>query len=123
MESDNNSARREVGGNILLLRWDESTVDPMVRLFEGAGFFVDSSVGRLSDVEVKNYGAIVHLARTEEALLKHLGQLRNEIQEDEWVMVEGDGEDDYHCTVQLTDHASTSLRLFVRWLWAQANIT
>ncbi len=108
--------------HVLVLRWDASNVDSFVSLFEKQGFTVHSCVGRFDDSIPDHVGAVVHLARSADALATHLGDELQRIDAEEWLLVAGDGEDDFHCTVQLTGRASMELRNFVRWLWAVANI-
>jgi len=117
------SAVQTASNRVLLLRWDDSDVARVERVFADAGFPVDSVVGRLGDADVSGYGALVHVARTADDLYRQLGDQRHNIREPEWVLIEGDGERDFHCTVQLTESASTGLRLFVAGLWGQATVT
>lgn len=110
-------------GRVLALRWDDSDVSAFLKHFASAGFDVECVIGKLTDFDPKDYGAIIHLARSEEDLLQHLGPHRANIAADEWLLVQGGDEDDFHCTVQLTESASTELRAFIRFLWARANMT
>ncbi len=121
-EDNASSARGVPQDRVLILCADTSNVEAFVRLFEVRGFVVECVHGQLSDVDVTRFGAVVHLARTAQQLKTRLGEALASIREEEWILVAGDGEDDFHCTVQLTRGASAALRAFVRSLWAQFNV-
>lgn len=110
------------GNSVLVLRWDDSRIDEFVRFIERHGFEVHCAIGTDRISESANFGAIIHLARSDKDLRVHLGDEIGAIADEEWVLVAGDGESDFHCTFQLTRTASSDLRAFVHWLWAIGSV-
>jgi hypothetical protein len=119
----NGQSKTENSSHILLLRWDDSNVDSFVDLFEKKGFTVINNICSLEDIDTHSFGAIVHLARSADALEAHLGEEIEGVDTEEWFLIGNDeGADDYHCTVQLTERASPELRAYIRQLWSVCSI-
>lgn len=115
--------QREVD-RVLLLCEDPDKARGVVGLFDANGFTVRCHTGELSGVDLAGYGAVVHLAQSADALNDILGDELDNVRDEEWILIEGGtGDEDQHCTVQLTRQASHALRAFVRALWAQFSIT
>ena len=95
-------AQPQPDNSVLILRWDDSGIDDFVRFVEKHGFDVHCAKGSAESSAAAEYGAIVHLARSDKDLRIHLG--------------------DFHCTFQLTQRASSDLRAFVHWLWAIGSV-
>lgn len=107
---------------VLVLRWDNSRIDEFLRFLEEHGFEVHCAIGPDQISDRSKYGAIIHLARSDNDLRIHLGSEFDAIANEEWVLLAGDGEQDFHCTFQITQQASDELRAFVHWLWAIGSV-
>tara|TARA_R110002072_G_scaffold2252_2_gene18568 strand:+ start:27960 stop:28280 length:321 start_codon:yes stop_codon:yes gene_type:complete len=92
------------------------------RYFSNVGYPVTVCHVPASDIDLQNYGAIVHVARSNILLTERLGDRLNQIKDEEWVLMSGEDEGDLHCTVELTPNASGTLRAFIRTLWSMFNI-
>ena len=93
-------------------------------LFVGAGFPVTFlHEADVFTAELENYGAIVHVAHSNSLLSERLGARLGQIQDEEWVLIAGDDEEDVHCTVELTTFASATLRSFIQALWSRFNLS
>ncbi len=63
----------------------------------------------------------MHLTHSSDSLASLLGDRLALVKDEEWVLIAGN--EDLHCTVELTVLASEELKLFVRTLWARFHIT
>jgi hypothetical protein len=115
--------RRPFRNQVLVLCRDIGHAGPVSRQFYRSGFAVHVREGHLTAHDHEAYGAIVHLAPSADALVDLLGEEADDVRDEEWMLTEEDGDDAWHFTVQLTSAATSSLRTFVRMLWAQANMT
>lgn len=116
------SGKNRLNG-ILIVRDANVNAEGVSRLFENNGFPVTVTCDELMPGDVDRYGAIAHVAISEDLLDQRLGERLEKIQDEEWILIAGDDENDLHCTVELTVHASESLRLFIRSLWSMFSIS
>ncbi|WP_017219724.1 hypothetical protein [Moritella dasanensis] len=108
--------------NILVIGEKGISNEGFVRLFDSCEFSVSVNHGDLQDIDLLNYGAIVHLTRSSDSSALLLDDRLTSVKDEEWILIEGDDED-LHCTVKITVLASVKLKLFIRTLWARFNIT
>lgn len=108
---------------ILVICDEDVTHDLITHRFMGADYPVTFLHGDSPDIDLAQYGAIVHIAHSNHSLNERLGDRIEKIKDQEWILIAGDNDDDLHCTVELTIYAPASLRAFVQVLWSTFNIT
>jgi hypothetical protein len=113
----------ELINRVVVICDDASAAGAITQLFEKGGYPARCHEGGSGQLDLDQFGAVVFMARSNDRLRSLLGSREAEIGDEEWILVDGAGEDDFHCTVQLTPHASLQLRAFVRSLWALYHVT
>lgn len=118
MVSPNSSRRR-----VLVFCSDGGNGREISKLFTSTGFDVDFVIGQPYDFDGKYYGAIVYVGRADDFSGWHLGEPKPGFLPDVWPLFQGYGEDEVGCIAQLAERAAADLRMFIRLLWARANMT
>ncbi len=113
---------------ILVVRWDDVKVDTISMLFANRGYLVryvhvDHVEDKTALLESYPYEAIVHTAGKASTLEGKLDDNGKQHCSADYVLIAKDDIDDIQCVVQLTAHASTDLKAYVRALWAMCSVT
>jgi len=111
------------GDRVLVICNDIERGAAISRPFQANGFPVRVHRHDAGEIDSDAYGAVVHVEASNAGLVKLLGRELPFVKDEEWLLIESDGDDANHCTVQLGPQASSRLRELVRTLWAQFNIT
>lgn len=109
--------------NVLIIHDEGVNHQILSRLLQANGFSITSmDEGTLPD-DLDKYGAIAHIGNSQDLLNKILGERLEHIKDEEWILIAAENENDLHCTLEVTRHASQKLRFFVRTVWSRCNIS
>ncbi len=114
--------------SILIVRWDDVSIDSISTLFENRGYLVSRMYAVNEEaakpaLESEKYHAIVHTARQSDTIEDKLGDRGSDGTFVDYALIAKDEIDDVHCVVQLKAHASSDLRAYVKSLWAMCCVT
>lgn len=108
--------------DVLIIHNKEVDHQVLSRLLKSNGFPVTVSSKPISSHELENYGAVAHIGYSRDKLGDRLEERISKIKYEEWVLITGHDEHDLHCAVELTVHASSQLKSFIRMLWSKYSV-